>query len=31
VRDETVRWTDERALKTKLAQLEAKVAAPAAE
>lgn len=30
VRDETVRWTDERALKTKVAQLEAQVAATAA-
>jgi PAS domain S-box-containing protein len=31
VRDETVRWSEERALKTKLAQLEAKAAAPAAQ
>lgn len=31
VRDETVRWTDERAMKTKLAQLEAKVASTASE
>ncbi|HEU4376554.1 MAG TPA: PAS domain-containing protein [Telluria sp.] len=30
VRDETVRWTDERALKAKVAQLEAQVAATAA-
>jgi PAS domain S-box-containing protein len=29
VRDETVRWTEERGMKTKLAQLEAKLAAPA--
>jgi PAS domain S-box-containing protein len=30
VRDETVRWTDERALKAKVAQLEAQLAATAA-
>ena len=30
VRDETVRWTDERALKTKVTQLEAQLAATAA-
>lgn len=30
VRDETVRWTDERALKTKVTQLEAELAATAA-
>ncbi|MDQ2987772.1 MAG: PAS domain-containing protein [Pseudomonadota bacterium] len=30
VRDETVRWSEERALKTKLALLEAKASAPAA-
>jgi hypothetical protein len=31
VRDETARWTEERGLKTKLAQLEAKAAATASE
>jgi PAS domain S-box-containing protein len=31
VRDETVRWSEERSLKTRLAQLEAKAAAPASE
>ena len=31
VRDETVRWTEERGLKAKVAQLEAQIAAPAAQ